>query len=82
MGDLNFSISSWKIWCHSTRPHPFSYFISRIILDASIIDHQPIPLGATWCNGSGGTYGVAERLDMFLISEYYKLKNYKTMTII
>ena len=68
-GDLNFSLSSSKIWGPSAIVDPLAEYFKNHLVQRDLVDRNLIKLNPTWRNRRVGEDKIAKRLDKFLIGD-------------
>ena len=68
-GDLNFKLSSAKVWGLKARLDPLASYFTQLISRNKLVDLSMYPSAPTWRNGHSGAVGISKRLDRFLLSE-------------
>lgn len=68
-GDLNFTLSTCEVWGSGRREDLLGGFLKDRFEAAGLVDVFPCYLVPTWKNERSGAYGLAKRLDRFLIKQ-------------
>ena len=68
VGDLNFTISSSKIWGQKDRIDPLTSYFSHLISSNNLVDLCLSCPGPTWRNGRTVEEGISKIIDRFLSS--------------
>jgi hypothetical protein len=75
-GDLNFTISTTKVWGYSHRIDLLDSYFNQLLREEGLTDVEPAKFLPTWRNGRGEKDFIAKRLDRFLINENLALSGY------
>jgi endonuclease/exonuclease/phosphatase family metal-dependent hydrolase len=68
-GDLNFTVSANEVWGSKARLDPLVECFKETFKALGQVDIAPSLYAPTWCNGRGGSKGIAKRLDRVYMSE-------------